>query len=205
MQLRDGEWSLFGHTYRLRDEVPISFAWSDGTVQTVQEWDGHTITWTTTNAAYPHIYWDAVVAPTSGSRAKPPPPPQGWLCTEVGSADAASARVVAPVHGALRCFACGDDMISPFRSATTFRSLAANVAPSSLEPGDAVVVAATLERAVVVAASVSTAGLFGEGFESDRVNDEGAPVALGNNRLRGYDGSHQFYCGRRLGRAAGGM
>ena len=75
VQLRDGEWSLWGHTYHLRDETPISFVWSDGTVQTVEEWDGHTITWTTTNAAYPHIYWDAVVAPTSGSRAKPPPPP----------------------------------------------------------------------------------------------------------------------------------
>ncbi len=69
VQLRDGEWSLWGHTYHLRDETPISFVWSDGTVQTVEEWDGHTITWTTTNVAYPRIYWDAVAAPPSGSRA----------------------------------------------------------------------------------------------------------------------------------------
>ena len=69
VQLRDGAWTLWGHSYRLRDETPISFVWSDGTVQTVEEWDGHTITWTTTNAAYPRIYWDAVAAPPSGSRA----------------------------------------------------------------------------------------------------------------------------------------
>ncbi len=43
-----------------RGRSPVSFTWHDGTVQTVEGWDGRTITWTTTHPSYPRIYWDVI-------------------------------------------------------------------------------------------------------------------------------------------------
>ena len=58
--LCDGSWSLFGDHYQLRDTTPVSLEWADGTVQTVESWDGRTVTWTTTRADFARIFWDVV-------------------------------------------------------------------------------------------------------------------------------------------------
>ena len=39
MTLVDGAWELFGHAYQLLPTAPLSFAWDDGTVQTLLRCD----------------------------------------------------------------------------------------------------------------------------------------------------------------------
>jgi len=57
--VRGGGWTIFDTPYELRDTVPVSFVWGDGTLQALDSFDGRTITWTTTNPHFPYIYWDA--------------------------------------------------------------------------------------------------------------------------------------------------
>ena len=48
---RRGRFEVFGVSYTLLPTSPVTFAWADGTVQTVQSVEGTMITWTTNNAA----------------------------------------------------------------------------------------------------------------------------------------------------------
>ena len=53
-----GRFQVYGDMYQLRQTSPASFVWADGTVQTVERFNGDTIVWRTTHADYRHIFWD---------------------------------------------------------------------------------------------------------------------------------------------------
>jgi len=60
--LTDGGWTVFGATYQLRDTSPVTFTWPvDNTVQTLEAFDGTTITWSTSHPDYPIIYWERII------------------------------------------------------------------------------------------------------------------------------------------------
>mmetsp|Transcript_12626 Transcript_12626/g.25414 ORF Transcript_12626/g.25414 Transcript_12626/m.25414 type:complete len:228 (-) Transcript_12626:237-920(-) len=48
LHLSNGSWTLFGQQYQLTPTSPVSFTWDDGTVQSVESWDGRTIMWMVT-------------------------------------------------------------------------------------------------------------------------------------------------------------
>ena len=58
--LRDGCFSVYGEDYEIQvAEGRYFFEWGDGTVQTLVAFDGRTITWVTTNPAYPASFGTA--------------------------------------------------------------------------------------------------------------------------------------------------
>ena len=177
-RLRDGEWSLWGHTYRLRDEAPISFAWSDG---------GGTDRGRGMGRAHHHVDDDQ----RRGIRTSIGTPSWRRRGRSRAHAAAASARVVmhrsrergrgvwrasrrtrARRAAVLRLRRRHD---LPVPRGATLRSLAANVAPSNLEPGDAVVVGRDPRaRGRRGRQRRAPRGCSAKGLRRDRVNDEGS-------------------------------
>ena len=63
LALKNGRWRIYGTDYQLQDTNPVSFCWSDGTVQEVESYYGETIVWRTDNMRYPHIFWKHLTVP----------------------------------------------------------------------------------------------------------------------------------------------
>lgn len=58
---RDGRFSVCGEHYVIRfigETGTYFFQWPDGSIQTLEAFDGHTITWSSTHPEYPRVYWD---------------------------------------------------------------------------------------------------------------------------------------------------
>jgi len=58
---RDGRFSVCGENYVIRfigETGTYFFQWPDGSIQTLEAFDGHTITWSSTHPEYPRVYWD---------------------------------------------------------------------------------------------------------------------------------------------------
>ena len=58
--LAGGGWTGHdGWQYQLAGQgSTVSFRWSDGTLQTLAEWDGSAATWSTSHPSYPRIVWE---------------------------------------------------------------------------------------------------------------------------------------------------
>ena len=58
IRLRLGRFSVWGQQYFLQDTEPVSFTWSDGTVQQLESFDGREIKWETDHREYKTIVWE---------------------------------------------------------------------------------------------------------------------------------------------------
>jgi len=58
IQLRCGKWrDRSGHHYQLRSTDPVSFLWSDGTIQSLHTAIDNHLVWRTTSTDFPEIHW----------------------------------------------------------------------------------------------------------------------------------------------------